>query len=103
MPQSPDFRYDVFLSHNTGDKPQVRRLAERLKKAGLRVWFDEWVIRPGDDIYLAIEHALEAARVQVLCLSPAALGSEWVDLERSTVLFRNPSNSQRRFIPLLLA
>jgi len=103
MPQSPDFRYDVFLSHNTGDKPQVRRLAERLKKAGLRVWFDEWVIRPGDDIYLAIERGLEAARAQVLCLSPAAVGSDWVTLERSTVLFRDPTNAGRRFIPLLLA
>jgi WD40 repeat protein len=103
MPQSPDFRYDVFLSHNTGDKPQVRRLAERLKRAGLRVWFDEWVIRQGDDIYLAIERGLGAARVQVLCLSPAALGSEWVTLERSTVLFRDPTNAGRRFIPLVLA
>ena len=93
MPQSPDFRYDVFLSHNTGDKPRVRRLAERLKEAGLRVWFDEWVIRPGDDIYLAIERGLEAARVQVLCLSPAALESDWVALERSTVLFRDPANA----------
>jgi len=103
MPQSPDFQYDVFLSHNTGDKPQVRRLAERLKQAGLRVWFEEWVIRPGDDIYLAIERGLEAARVQVLCLSPAALGSDWVALERSTVLFRDPTNAGRRFIPLVLA
>jgi hypothetical protein len=103
MPRTPDFRYDVFLSHNSGDKPRVRRLAERLKAAGLRVWFDEWVIRPGEDIYLAIERGLEAARVQVLCLSPAALGSDWVTLERSTVLFRDPTNSGRRFIPLLLA
>jgi hypothetical protein len=101
MPQSPDFRYDVFLSHNTGDKPQVCRLAERLKKAGLRVWFDEWVMRPGDDIYVAIEHGLGAAWVQVLCLSPAALGSDWVTLERSTVLFRDPTNAGRRFIPLV--
>ncbi|MGB7545597.1 MAG: TIR domain-containing protein, partial [Methanothrix sp.] len=46
---------------------------------------------------------LEAARVQVLCLSPAALGSDWVALERSTVLFRDPSNAGRRFVPLLLA
>lgn len=68
----------------------------------MRVWFDEWVIKPGDDIYLAIEHGLEAARVQVLCLSQAALDSEWVTLERSTVLFRDPSNKGRRFIPLLL-
>jgi WD40 repeat protein/GTPase SAR1 family protein len=98
-----NFTYDVFLSHNSQDKPRVRKLAERLWDAGLRVWLDEWVIRPGDDIYLAIEHGLEAARVQVLCLSPAALGSEWVTLERSTVLFRDPGNAGRRFVPLLLA
>jgi hypothetical protein len=67
------------------------------------VWFDEWVIKPGDDIYLAIERGLEAARAQVLCLSPAALGSDWVAIERSTVLFRDPTNAGRRFIPLLLA
>jgi WD40 repeat protein/GTPase SAR1 family protein/DNA-directed RNA polymerase subunit RPC12/RpoP len=97
------FTYDVFLSHNSRDKPRVRGLAEELRAAGLRVWFDEWVIKPGDDIYLAIERGLEAARAQVLCLSPAALGSEWVTLERSTVLFRDPTNAGRRFIPLLLA
>ena len=67
------------------------------------MWLDEWVIKPGDDIYLAIERGLEAARVQVLCLSPAALGSDWVALERSTVLFRDPTNAGRRFVPLLLA
>lgn len=96
------FTYDVFLSHNRQDKPRVLALAERLKEAGLRVWLDDWVIKPGDDIYLAIERGLEAARVQVLCLSPAALGSEWVALERSTVLFRDPANAGRRFVPLLL-
>src|SRR3954462_6994102 len=99
----PDrFTYDVFLSHNSKDKPRVRKLAEKLRDAGLRVWFDEGVLKPGDDIYLAIERGLEAARAQVLCLSPAALESEWVALERSTVLFRDPSNAGRRFIPLLL-
>ncbi len=97
------FQYDVFLSHNRADKPRVRALAERLRSAGLRVWFDEWVIKPGDDIYLSIERGLEAARVQVLCLSSEALGSEWVALERSTVLFRDPTNAGRRFVPLLLA
>lgn len=67
----PDrFTYDVFLSHNSKDKPRVRKLAEDLRAAGLRGWFDEWVVKPGDDIYLAIERGLEAARVQVLCLSP---------------------------------
>jgi WD40 repeat protein/GTPase SAR1 family protein len=97
------FTYDVFLSHNSQDKPRVRVLAEKLRDAGLRVWFDDWIIKPGDDIYLAIKRGLEAARAQVLCLSPTALGSNWVALERSTVIFRDPSNAGRRFIPLLLA
>ena len=95
------FDFDVFLSHNKADKERVRRLAERLRTAGLRVWFDEWIIQPGDDIYLAIERGLEASRTLVFCLSPAALGSDWVGLERSTVLFRDPANAGRRFIPLL--
>ena len=50
MPQSPDFQFDVFLSHNTKDKPRVRRLAERLKAAGVRVWFDEWTVKSGDKL-----------------------------------------------------
>lgn len=27
-----DFRFDVFLSHSSNDKPVVRDIAERLKK-----------------------------------------------------------------------
>lgn len=42
--------YDVFLSHSSKDKPVVRALAERLRKDGLRVWFDEWVLKPGDNL-----------------------------------------------------
>jgi hypothetical protein len=42
--------YDVFLSYNAKDKPCVRRLAERLRQAGRRVWFDEWTIKPSDII-----------------------------------------------------
>lgn len=99
---STAFPFDIFLSHNVNDKQQVRSLAERLQAQGLRVWFDEWAIKPGDDIYLAVEHGLEAARVLVLCLSEHALASDWVKMERSTVLFRDPSNKGKRFIPLLL-
>jgi small GTP-binding protein len=96
------FQYDVFLSHHSSDKGLVRRLAERLRNHGLRVWFDEWEIRPGDDIYLAIERGLELSQTLVLCLSPAAIGPGWATLERSTFLFRDPSNMRRRFVPLRL-
>lgn len=103
MTAGDDFTFDVFLSHHSKDKPEVRRLAERLREGGLRVWFDDWVIKPGDDIYLVVERGLMASRALILCMSPAAFSSEWVSLERSTVLFRDPNNKSRRFIPLLLA
>lgn len=100
------FEYDVFLSHSSKDKPEVRELAERLKRDRLRVWLDEWVIQPGDLISLAIEQGLESSRTLVLVMSDHSVGkdstSEWVALERHTALFRDPTNQQRRFIPLRL-
>jgi len=105
----PDnFIYDVFLSHNAKDKLRVRRLAKRLKaagvqmEAGLRLWLDEWVIQAGDIIALKVDEGLEHSRVLLLCISPAALASGWVALERSTAVHRDPANAGRRFIPLLL-
>ncbi len=56
------FADDVFISHNSADKSQVRQLAERLRDTGLKVWFDDWIIQSGDDIYLAIEHGLETSK-----------------------------------------
>lgn len=102
MPESPVFPFDVFLSHNAQDKPRVRRLAERLKQEGVRVWLDEWVIQAGDIIALKVDEGLEQSRVLLLCISPAALASGWVALERSTAVHRDPANAGRRFIPLLL-
>jgi hypothetical protein len=41
-----DFTHDVFLSHSPKNKAVVRPLAERLRQDGLKVWFDEWVLKP---------------------------------------------------------
>jgi hypothetical protein len=72
-----DFQHDVFLSHNQADKPRVRRLAERWRTAG------------------PFKFGTRNSEFGIprLCLSPAALGSDWVGLERSTVLFRDPANA----------
>jgi hypothetical protein len=105
----PDrFAFDVFLSHHKDDKPRVRRLAERLKaagvqkEAGLRLWLVEWVIQAGDIIALKVDEGLEQSRVLLRCISPAALASGSVALERSTAVHCDPANAARRFIPLLL-
>ena len=96
------FPYDVFLSHSAKDKAVVRPLAERLRQDGLKVWFDEWVLKPGDSIPAKIEAGLEHSRVLVLCMSAHAFGSDWAQLEAGTFRFRDPLNQERRFIPLRL-
>jgi small GTP-binding protein len=96
------FPFDVFISHSSKDKAVVRPIAARLKSDGLRVWFDEWEVRPGDNIYAKVEDGLEQSRVLVLCMSSQALGSDWARLEAGTFRFRDPLNKERRFIPLRL-
>lgn len=102
LPRTFDFKFDVFLSHSAKDKEHVRPLAERLRKDGLRVWFDDWVLKPSDSISAKIEEGLEQARVLVLCMSANAFGSDWGQLEATTFRFRDPMNQERRFIPLRL-
>lgn len=96
------FDYDVFLGYDHQDAERVHRLAERLRAEGLRVWLDDWVLRPEDDATRAIEQGLRATRTLVLCLSSAAVGSDWLRLESTSALFRDPSRKDRRFVPLLL-
>lgn len=86
----PDqFQYDVFLSHSTKEKPVVRELAERLRKDGLKVWFDEWVLKP--EVPLAQPCAKSSSREsakQVFPLvggeHPKQLGSNSHGLESNT-------------------
>jgi len=99
----PDqFPYDVFLSHSSKDKEIVRPIAERLRTDGLSVWFDEWVLKPGDNLPKKLDDGLEESRVLVLCMSANAFGSDWSQLEAGTFRFRDPLNKERRLITLRL-
>jgi hypothetical protein len=54
--------YDVFLSHNSTDKPAVEILARRLVEAGLTPWLDKWNLVPGEPWQEAIEGRWMPAR-----------------------------------------
>lgn len=101
----PTFPYDVFLSHSSKDKAVVRDVAERLRKDGLKVWFDEWELVGRDSVEptkraAKIEEGLERSRVLVLCMSANAFGADWAQLVADTLRFRDPLNKERRFLPL---
>ncbi len=105
------FEYDVFLSYSSKDKKIVHALAERLREDGLRVWLDAWVIQSDSSLSprerarvraAKIQHGVEKSRTLLMCMSPAYFESEWGKLEHHSMLFRDPTNAQRRFIPLLI-
>jgi hypothetical protein len=92
-----------------------------LRKDGLKVWFDEWVLKPGDSIPAKIDppslrgyggtgEGLEHSRVLMLCMSANTFGSDWGQfrLTHSQLSTLNhqptgaPLNKERRFIPLRL-
>lgn len=99
---SDQFGFDVFISHSPKDKAVVRPLAERLRRDGVRVWFDEWELKPSDSILSRVEQGLERSRTLLFCMSAHAFGADWAILESQTLRFRDPLNKERRFIPLRL-
>ena len=97
---------DLFLSHNSADKPWTERLARAVEadRSGppLKVFFDTWDVPYGGDIPAELEQGLQNSRYVGLVLSPESLASDWVTLERSTAIHRDPGARQRSLIPLLL-
>lgn len=67
----------IFLCHAFEDKPQVRRLYERLSElANVSVWLDETNLLPGQDWEQEIKTAIRGSNVVVVCLSRNSVRKE---------------------------
>ena len=74
------YQYDVFLSHASEDKDAVARpLAIHLQQRGLRVWYDEFEFRIGDNIVDKLNRGISGSRFGALVLSRAFidLSKQW--------------------------
>jgi hypothetical protein len=98
-----NFPFHVFLSHASTDKPEVLRLIEILKNAGITYWVDHERINFGDGIVAKIEDGLKRSRYVVVCLSDSLAASGWCRAEYGPILYREFSgDTSRRVIPLSL-
>jgi len=52
-------KFDVFLCHNSQDKPAVVKIAEQLRHQGLRPWLDIWELKPGAIWQFVLEEQIE--------------------------------------------
>lgn len=67
--------FDVFLAHNSKDKPQVRAIAEQLNRYNLKPWFDEEQIFPGDNIQQVVFQGISQSKVGAFFISQNGLGT----------------------------
>ncbi len=98
MVESPMF--DVFLAHNSADKPQVRAIAVELEKRGLKPWLDEEQIAPGELFQSAIQKAIPQIKSAAICIGLKGLG-RWQVIELQTLISQFV-NKGSRVIPVLL-
>lgn len=95
-------RRSIFLCHNRHDKPFVRRVNRSLSKMGIRTWFDEAEILPGDSLLEKIEHGIRTMNYLGVFLSPDSIRSNWVKRELNAAITREIKSRKVRVIPLLL-
>jgi len=96
--------FDVFLSHNSKDKPAVETLARRLEdEAKVKPWLDKWNLVPGDPWQEAIEEALDQSGTCAVFLGPGGFGG-WHHEEMRSALDQRVNQRERKFrvIPVLL-
>ncbi len=62
----------IFLCHSSGDKPEVRKLYQRLSSDGFDPWLDEEKLLPGQEWEVEIAKAVQTSHVVIVCLSHKA-------------------------------
>ena len=72
--------FDVFLCHNSEDKPAVREIAQMLVKEGIKPWLDEEQIRPGTTWQKALGEQIGSIKSAAVFVGKNGIGP-WQDEE----------------------
>jgi hypothetical protein len=90
----------VFISHASEDKEAVAEpLSRALMKAGVSVWYDAFILKPGDSLMSSIDIGLRESKYGVVILSPAFFKKDWPQRELRA-LAQKQSASQKVILPI---
>jgi len=73
-------RFDVFLCHNSKDKPAVRRIARSLETRKIRPWLDEDQLRPGLAWQVDLEDQIAQIGPYIVFFGSSGMGP-WQEME----------------------
>ncbi len=92
--------FDVFLAHNSADKPFVRVINTKLKQHGLKTWIDEEQIAPGRSFQQEIQQAIPRVKTAAIILGKDGIG-RWQNWEIQA-FFSQLVTAKKIVIPVLL-
>jgi TIR domain len=93
--------FDIFLSHNSADKPPVECIAKKLQAAGLVPWLDKWCLVPGQAWQYGLANALRGCATCGVFVGENGLG-DWAREELLVAQERATRDPDFRLIPILL-
>ena len=93
--------YDAFLSHASEDKKIIAdKLVKILTDQGLKIWYDDFCIKPGDSIREKIDEGLLKSRHGLLLLSKNFFKKEWCKKELNALFLKNINNIKNKIFPI---
>lgn len=100
-PVAKHTKFDVFLSHASEDKDTIARpLYEALQSAGVTVWFDEAVLRLGDNLRRKVGDGLARCNYGIITISPSFLSKEWPQRELDGLAAREVADGKTILLPI---
>jgi hypothetical protein len=72
--------FDVFLCHNSEDKPKIREIKESLQKKNIRTWIDEDQLAPGSLWQVELENQINEISNVAVFVGENGLGP-WQNME----------------------
>ena len=99
-PEEGPAEYDVFISFNSDERDEVRKLALELQGASLRVFWDEWSLPPGADWVVRLSEGLLRSKAFAIVIGKSGLGG-WQQREIS-VAFDQQVKKKYPVIPVML-
>lgn len=94
--------YSCFISYSSKDEEFARRLHERMRAAGLRVWFAPEDIKGGQKLHEQIDRAIQVHDRLLLVLSQESMRSEWVMTEIRKARKAEVKEGRRKLFPIRL-
>jgi hypothetical protein len=93
--------FELFISHASEDKPDlVRRLADRLRHWGIKVWYDEYSLSPGDSLSRSLDNGLARTRYGLVVISKSFLRKPWTEYELRGLTAKETYRGDKVIIPI---